>query len=401
MKRRWQQWWLLAGGLGCLLVLVACMVQPASQPAPTVAATTIPLTPTRTDATATALLPAPLYLIGQDNNQILRIESDGKTVTQITTEAGPVADFDVSPQDGHLVYVSENNLIASDAWGQQRRVLLHGPQVEESRSDLALARYGPVTTVATPRFSPDGAYLAYGLGGVNLMPVDQPAQSRLIEASDPYTPTDQTPNHGFFYVPERWSPGGTRLLVTRYNYWEGVGYGVKRIAEPTAPLTILQGCCYVSWRNEDELYMSLPEGEVFPPGLWRLDAASGQATALLSLEQQSAITRVGPTLALPGESLLAFAVAGTPQTPIPPLSLYRLQFAGTTLQPYERLRDDEYRLWEARWAADASGVVIVQRTEDAPPPDRLFRGPLLWLSTDGAPAVTLPAVGFQLRWGRP
>jgi hypothetical protein len=111
------------------------------------------------------LLPASLYFIDSTSGQIRRIELDGATQSQVTHESEPVLDFDVSPVDGRLVYVSGNDLIEADALGDKRRVLVEGPVVPLANRDYNLLRYGPIQTVAAPRFSPNGQQIAFGLGG--------------------------------------------------------------------------------------------------------------------------------------------------------------------------------------------------------------------------------------------
>src|SRR5262245_25050531 len=96
--------------------------QPAAVP-PTTAPTVAPPTAIPSTATPTAVpptpalptpvpttapskvLPAPIYFIDQQR-QLARLETNGKTITSITSEADPVFDFTVSPADGSLAYLT-------------------------------------------------------------------------------------------------------------------------------------------------------------------------------------------------------------------------------------------------------------------------------------------------------
>ena len=79
-------------------------------------------TPTQ-QPTTPAVLPAPLYFLALSGTtpQIWRIETNGTTRSQITQEAAGVTDFDVSPRDGSLAYVSGNALITADGLGGNDR----------------------------------------------------------------------------------------------------------------------------------------------------------------------------------------------------------------------------------------------------------------------------------------
>src|SRR5262245_31419682 len=120
--------------MGLMTLLAACA--PANTPAPIVntipsltetpIVSTIPaVTPTPalaapttepTHPPALAVLPAPVYYLASagPTQQIWRVDTDGSTRTQITKESASVTDFDVSPGDGSVAYVSGNALIKAD-----------------------------------------------------------------------------------------------------------------------------------------------------------------------------------------------------------------------------------------------------------------------------------------------
>ena len=83
----------------------------------TVVAATMQAFPTNTPVptvpeSPAELLPRSLYYVGWDSNsgliQVFRMERDGKTVTRITNEENQRGEYDVSPVDGSLAYVSYN-----------------------------------------------------------------------------------------------------------------------------------------------------------------------------------------------------------------------------------------------------------------------------------------------------
>ena len=51
----------------------------------------------------------------------MRLEQDGQTVTQVTSTAAPITDFDVSSTTGALAYVSDNDIYLADYLGQSPR----------------------------------------------------------------------------------------------------------------------------------------------------------------------------------------------------------------------------------------------------------------------------------------
>ena len=69
--------------------------------------------------------PPPFYYIGA-TSQILRLESDGVTIRQITNEMSSVEQFDVAQDGSRIVYVSDNRLIELELATGERSVLVAG-----------------------------------------------------------------------------------------------------------------------------------------------------------------------------------------------------------------------------------------------------------------------------------
>src|SRR5512138_889517 len=77
------------------------------------------------------LLPHALLYLGRDNMgvmQVFRMARDGKTATQLTSEPTDVTEYDVSPADGSIAYVVNNQLVYAN--GSVRRVLVDGGAVD-------------------------------------------------------------------------------------------------------------------------------------------------------------------------------------------------------------------------------------------------------------------------------
>src|SRR5574341_1568816 len=98
-----------------------------------------------------SLLPHSLYFLGKDGNwvnQVFRMERDGKTNAQLTSEPAGVDDYDVSSNDGSIAYITNNQLIMSQTDGSNRRELVFGGPKD-----------GNNPWVGNPVFSPDGKIL--------------------------------------------------------------------------------------------------------------------------------------------------------------------------------------------------------------------------------------------------
>src|SRR5262245_42005086 len=207
---------------------MACALLPAGANAPTpsldavataVALTFQALTPTASAATETpepapGLLPHTLYYLWTDPaglSQVFRIEKDGKTIQQVTSEPVDVGNYGVSPVDGSVAYVVNNQLTLVNADGSNRRMLVDGGVVDEINPF--------VNRVSSPVFSPNGETLAYGHHGLNFYALSTGVSNRAIEnqvkdmGNNMMFPTE-------LYWPDKYSPDGSKLMIT-LGYYEG------------------------------------------------------------------------------------------------------------------------------------------------------------------------------------
>ena len=160
----------------------------------------------------------------------MRVERDGKTLTQLTNEPQPITDFDVSPTDGRLVYVSNNNLIelATDGTRTVKIMgdfLLDGDYVGQI-----------VNAIRSPRFSPSGGLIAFALNGINLAETGPTPVYEVLRPSDPHPDlTGRQPDGRIrFYLSAEWGPNGERLIEEFGYYPEAGGLAIDAITnEPT------------------------------------------------------------------------------------------------------------------------------------------------------------------------
>lgn len=390
---------LLATTLAC--ALPGGNQQPASsedQVATVVAATLQALTPDPPGETpaASGLLPHSLYFLNNDNAgiaQVFRLETDGTTVRQVTSETVKVDEYDVSPMDGSVVYIVNNQLLLIQADGSGRRVLVDGGAVDENNPFL--------TKISSPVFSLDGGTIAFGQGGLKLYAVSTGVSNLVIEnqwddlGNGMLIPTE-------LYWPERYSPDGSKLLIT-LGYYEGASAAVYYPA--AGSLVRLTGvdhaliCCDMTqWSSDGTRFHSANRSMgMFPAGLWAVDAASGTITTLLGSDYDTQTFNYAdsPYLAPDGYLYYFFLSSNTEEMSRVPLQLVRSAPDGATDRSV--LRPETFPLMnEALWAPDASFVIVA----NAPSESIYFGGLLELYYTDGSKnMVPLAPFGQQLTWG--
>jgi WD40 repeat protein len=363
-------------------------------------------TPTNVPDVSTSLLPRSLYFLGRDDQsltQLYRMESDGRTKTQLTFEPVNVTDYDVSMADGSIAYVASNQLLLADADGSNRRVLIDGG----TGPDLH-GFYNPV-------FSPDGGTLAYAHTGLNLYSVstgvsslvieDQLEEPQILNGVEQSLPIET-------YWPERYSPDGTKLLIN-LGYFEGsslaiydpVSNSLVRLTGAEDALICYTSCTYsdIEWSADSAGFYSANSQNDYSydtGGLWKVDAVTGAVTTLIPLGLGDG------TIELPDEPFLApdgqlyyffgaFSVdSGYFDAPL--LELVRSAPDGVTGRTV--LRSENFRLMqEALWAPDASFAIV------ATLPERSWDqggGVLELYPTDGQKEpVWLAPFGQQMKWG--
>jgi len=323
--------------------------------------------------------------------QVFRIESDGTTQRQITSEPVSVSDYDVSLVDGSVAYVANNQLLYINADGSERRVLVDGGTVDPNNPFIS--------TISSPVFSLDGLTLAYGYKGLQIYSFSVDESELVIENQ-----IDEV-GDGLFvprelYAPERYSPDGTKLLIT-LGYYEGASSAIYDPA--TNALVRLNGgegaliCCDdTEWSSDSSsVYAANPAMGMFSSGLWRVDAATGEVTTLIQGDAGGGNYNVADEAYLAPDGQLYFFFATFTQPDVRPLlQLVRSEADGVTGRTVLSQADFQL-LNEALWAPDASFVVAAL----VPTPDIYQGGQAEIVYLDGRPNVVLTPSAQQMKWG--
>lgn len=343
------------------------------------------------------LLPAPLYFLANDNigrAQAFRLDRDGATVTQLTFEPVEVKEFEVSPSDGRIVYISNNQLLTVNADGSNRAMIFDGGAVDQNNPFL--------DEVRGLAWSPDGLTIAFGHKGLNLYSIIDGTSNRVLDDII----RDMEGGFAFpeeLYVPELYSADGSKLILT-LAYYEGSSTAIYSPA--SGGLTRLSGgegaiiCCgdYHLTPDGSALYAAYPFMGMFSAGLWRVDTASGNVTTLLGgdFDTNPADIADNPFLAPDGQ--LYFFHASVPNTDgfidRAPLQLVRSAADGVTGRTVLRPETFE-RMNEALWAPDASFVIVANAQDN-----QTYQGGAAQLYyTDGRPMIPLVPFAFSMQWG--
>ena len=260
---------LLASIFGLALLLTACAPQIAPStlvPLETAVALTLQAiaaaaTPAPSETPAplpTAVpdaLPRDLFYRGKDaagNWQIFRLDFDGHTVQQVTFEPLNVDAYGISPVDGSIAFVTNNQLYLVDAAGAGRRMLIDGGVVDLNNPW--------VNRLSAPVWSPDGQTLAYGHGGLNFINPLTGAVNKVLQNQ-----IDSSPGFPLvkeIYAPNAYSADGGKLLID-IGYYEGGTYGIYlppnnalvRFQRPDGAIV----CCHTDWIPDGSgVYISSP-----------------------------------------------------------------------------------------------------------------------------------------------
>ena len=407
------------------IVMVACAssaadggTQPSSsdQVATVVAATLQALTPELVDTPSSvpeapgSLLPHSLYFLGKDGQaitQVYRIERDGRTVTQLTSETVNVADFDVSLLDGSIVFAANNQLLLTNADGSNRRALVDGGAARNENNPAFFK--DPLTN---PVFSPDGQTIAYArYAGVHLYDLSTGVSSLVIESQY----TDVMLINGVeqalpieIYTPGRYSPDGAKLLI-RLHYTDSSSAAIYHPAQNelirlTGEAAALECCDFTSvfeWSaDSSSIYVANPRPGVDGGGMWRVDDITGAVTTLVPYVGDNGMINHfdEPYLASDGQLYFFFASYSGDLGPLhrPPGELTLVRSAADGVMDHTVLSKENLRLMnEALWAPDASLVVVAF----APSEEVYDGGQAAIVYLDGRPNVVLTPFARQMKWG--
>lgn len=448
MLHRWSIFIILAAlfSSGCrstppptVTVIPVPTFTPTPAPAMTITATITATAPLSTivesarEPSADTPLPAPLYFLSQQG-QIMRLEADGVTVQPVTTEAAPITAFDVDPTGAYLVYVSNNDLIRTNAWGQQRHLLLAGGP--PAAAGTAAQWKNNLLYVA---FAPDGKGVAFVQNGIQLIrdiSVLEPIVTMETLLSNGPEP-ELLPGAQFYFLapgayPTLWSPDSKRLFITGGRMATDSMFQLF-LDLTTHQLTEIQLAppsqqesersqqsglpCYTAMLGTTQRWartaMTLWSASDFygmfgSPGLTKFNALDGTVTPLFyaypachgdTTGDNAKQVRLFRSIYESTTGVL-WGFVNTTYDPERPLvtPMQMVQFDPISVQITPLRTDSHYLGHEILWAEDDRGAVVItrERVGDALIQDR---GNLLWLPSDGEPAFDLGVDGRWLRWG--
>lgn len=404
---------LTAAGLILALAALACASALPTQPVssvPTIVAltmqalgSTVPspaatATPAPLDTpTAANLLPHSLYYLDQDPNgrmQVFRLEADGRSTRQITFEPAPVDQYDVSPSDGSLAYVSNNQLFWVDATGAGRRTLVDGGPIDDSN------RF--TNQVGTPVWSPDGSTLAFSHGGLNFYALSTGTITQVLQNQLDTSAGFPMPRE--LYAPQSFSPDGTRLVVN-ISFFEGGTYAIYFLSNNAlVRMKRADGgvvCCRIDWVPDGGgLYLSNPNMGMVDSGLFFADVVTGTVTTLLPGAASNDTYNFADAVQVGPDGKIYFFFNNMPSIPTgghTPLFLVRSDSDGLTGRT--QLYPDGFpAINEVLWSSDASLAVIATVDPNAKPQlDAGGQAEVVY--TDGRPPVTIAPFVESMHWG--
>jgi hypothetical protein len=379
-------------------LLLTLTALPTRTPLPTNTATPT-ITPTFTRAPASIPLPAPLYFVqplfwtNTPPQQIWRMERDGITLTQVTDLKEGVTRFDISPR-GEILYLYQNALIVTDAWGKNPRMLLQGkvPPTKNTWDEW----FNDKEQIHSPVWSPDGGKIAYYRDGINILDLNSGKSIHVVDGrkwvlnSQNIYELEQPRSQ--FYFPFAWTPDGTRIIVNMMGYETASTGIVPAVANGTlTKVDVLQsGCCDFSFTHDSKMLFSSGDHSLI--GLWLVDPLTGKGQELTKRYSDNPFD--APNVSLPkqspdGQRIYFFNFYGMG----PDSFISRLAYVDKGNFPF-RIPEDVHFVDLSQsfngvlWAEDASQVIVEDNRQD------------LWqidIATGAAHPFWIQA--FNLHWG--
>ncbi len=219
----------------------------------------------------TTLLPYELYYQSRDSNnkgQIYRLSRDGNEITQITFEENGVWGYDISPVDGTIIYVTQNQLISVDSNGENRKKLIHEPDVD---------------TLSDPHWSPNGKMIAYAADGIKIF-YTKTGNIKTIFQEEPNT------------IPRSFSPDSSKLVfstIRDINVYDTTLETIlafpqdKENNNANGTINLYGNLNSISWfQNSKNVLihgaaMAGGVGGIMTPGLWSYNVEDGSGGSLL------------------------------------------------------------------------------------------------------------------------
>ncbi|WP_129629330.1 peptidoglycan-binding protein [Candidatus Oscillochloris fontis] len=357
--------------------------KPTDSPSP-LPATPVPV-PTATLAVATGL-PAPVYLINylNPNEQIVRLEPDGATLTQISFESQPVRDLSVAQRTGTLVYLvgdeQQQTLVALD--GSGRRELLSGQ-------------------LGFPRISPDGQTVALRItgqpdapDGIWALPV-RGGRPSLVLADGPNASSG---DEVWIYTPVAYAPNDSRLLLWAYDAAGPAIPGGQAVVIAAGQIRLRTWtCCEWPVWSTDGTAITVTGGGPGPDmryGLVVIDLVSGAEQPVLEQSEDSVPLVTGARQLADGQIYALHQQASYDdfswEFPFTP-QLARVAMDGRVIPVHPQ----SFPLSDALWREDGSGALLTVWDAVLENP---IAGTLTWVPSMGGAALRTEVVGSQAHW---
>jgi len=257
--------------------------------------------------------------------------------------------------------------------------------------------------VTNPVWSPNGQTIAFGFKGLNFYSIASGQYNNVLaDLLDDAGGGFQIPRE--LYRPEKYSADGSKLLIT-LGYYEGASAAIyypngNALVRLNGGEGALICCGGTEWTADGSaFYAGYASIGMFNPGLWRVDAATGNVTTLINGDPGNGTFNFADKPYLGPDSQLYYFFANQPNSQDlanrAPLQLVRSAADGVTNRTV--LSPDIFNtLNEALWAQDASFVI----TASGPIAD-VYQGGIVELYyTDGhtGPISLLPFAS-ELKWG--
>lgn len=342
------------------------------------------------------LLPHSLYFLtdaGGDTFQVWMVDASGSNPVQITSEPDGIDSFAVSPVDGRVAYITNNQLVVLNHDGVGRSVLVDGSGlIAESDSYYYTQRISGVS------WSPDGSLLAYGQDGLHIYSFATSTDSHIIANDINYVDGGGAfPN--MLYSPLEWSPDGSQMLVN-ISFIEGGSLGVYTAATGNV-VQLGTGilCCHETWSPDSRsIVIASPYLGMIQSGLWWIDTRTGTVSELIpTTSEDETLNFVGWPLVLPSGELRYF-YNNTPDFPEGDTPLIMVQSGSDGVSDRTILRPETWENDDVLWAADGSLVVAVE-PDPATASDWPRTGPIVVIPVSEDPVIPLGVNGYGLQWG--
>ncbi len=377
-----------------LVLAAACTLpaQPAGEPADATTSTATVLPGPTATPIAEPVLPHPVYYLSRrsGSKQVWRLEADGVTQTQITTETADVLIFDVSRADSSIAFVTQNQLYLVESDGGNRRLLVDNAAADSQAADFYYSQ-----RLSDPLFSPDGRFLAYSYDGVWILELASFQAVHFVE--NQLENSEDGSKVERFYAPLSWAPNSQRLLLSLGGSETSTLGFLNPGAEPL--VTEVENnaglvCCQAAWApDSNSVVVTSPYIGLVVPGAWRYDAATGARNPLLHSGDGLFHFAGWPLLTADGS--LFYFYASSAEVPDGDVPLYMVRSGLDGLSERTQLRPDAFsNIGEMLWAEDGSLALVVQVGADGG-----SAGSVLLAASDGQQLVLLLDEGHMLRWG--